>query len=103
MPAAKRLLTGPHGAALRDRLLEQGGESGLWLVPTPLARVQVSAALGRKLGAEGASRVWCWDDLWRAVREGRDDGPVKLSDAAAHAALGLAIERAKAAGALGTT
>lgn len=44
--------------------------------------------------------VWCWDDLWRAVREGIEDGPGALSTAAARSALGMAIERAKDAGAL---
>ena len=49
MPASKTLLTGPLGAAVRDRLLVEGPSdpSGLWLVPSPLARTQVSAELGR--------------------------------------------------------
>ena len=48
-------------------------------------------------------RVWCWDDLWRAVREGRDDGPARLSDASARAALSLAIGRARDARQLNAT
>lgn len=55
------------------------------------------------MSAGRAPKVWCWNDLWRAVREGRDAGPVKVSAAAARAALGLAIDRAGAAGALRAT
>lgn len=47
--------------------------------------------------------MWTWDDLWRVVRESRDDGPRVLSETAARAALGVAIGRAAAAGRLSTT
>lgn len=45
-------------------------------------------------------KVWCWDDLWRAVREERGEGPSRLSTAAARAVLGEAIARARVDGAL---
>src|SRR5205814_169335 len=72
MPARKTLRTGPCGAGERERLLgAPAGPTDLWLVPTPLARAQVAAALARPAPGR-APRVWCWDDLWRVVREGRD-------------------------------
>ena len=58
---------------------------------------------GGRRGRGRRPRVWCWPDLWRAVREGRDDGPDRLSDAAARAALGLAFGRARDAGRLNAT
>src|SRR3954468_23729130 len=101
MPGARMLLTGPHGAAVRDRL--QDDPSGLWLVPSELARVQVLSALGRRSSAGRVPRVWCWKHLWRASLDGRDDGPARLSEAAAHAAMGLAVARARDAGLLTAT
>jgi RecB family exonuclease len=105
MSGAKELLTGPHGAAVRDRLLDAAKVSAtdLWLVPSSLARSQVLLALARSQGTGRAPRVWCWDDLWRAVGEAIDDGPARLSEASALAALGLAIDRAEAAGELRVT
>lgn len=105
MPGARTLLTGPYGAAVRDRLLgaSRGEPPGLWLVPSPLARVQVQTALGRDVRAGRAPLVWCWDDLWRAVGEARDDGPARLSPVGARAALELAVGRAADAGALAST
>lgn len=47
-------------------------------------------------------RVWCWEDLWRAVREECESGPTWLSAVSAQAALGVAIERARAEGELST-
>jgi ATP-dependent helicase/nuclease subunit B len=63
----------------------------------------VSEALGRSTAAGKAHRVWCWGDLWRAVHEVSDDGPLRLSPAAARAALGLAIDRAVDEGSTATT
>lgn len=104
MPAAKAVITGPFGAAVRDRLLdEKAAPAGLWLVPSPLAASQVREKLGRKLQAGRSPRVWCWEDFWRAVRDGRDDGPVRLSATAARAALALAIGRARDAAELTAT
>jgi hypothetical protein len=45
-------------------------------------------------------RVWCWGDLWAAVRSATDDGPAVLSEAAARAVLRSALEEARQAGAL---
>ena len=105
MPAWKTLLTGPYGAEVREPLLreERSEPSGLWLVPTPLARAQVLEALGRVSERGRTARVWCWADLWRAVRDGRDDGPARLSDAGSRAVLALAIGRAREARELNAT
>ena len=50
MPGARRLWTGPHGAALRDRALAEAPTepSGLWIVPSRPARDQLIPLLGRK-------------------------------------------------------
>jgi RecB family exonuclease len=105
MPASKRLLTGPHSSALRDRLIDEPvtrGSSALWLVPTPLARRQVVEAIARRdaSGATRGPRVWCWGDLWRAIGDETDGGPVRLSPVGARAALGLALDRAREEGRL---
>src|SRR5258708_2966822 len=102
MPASKRLSTGPYGAAVRDRVLAEsrGDESGLWIVPTELARVQVRTALAKVSGANRGHRVWCWDSLWQAIRDANDDGPWPLGEAGSRSALGVAIDRAFAAGRL---
>jgi ATP-dependent helicase/nuclease subunit B len=47
-----------------------------------------------------APRVWCWSDLWHAVRDGRATGPARLSEAGARAALRAAIARARRDGVL---
>src|SRR5512142_2059787 len=104
MPGARRLWIGPHGSAVRERVLDEvrGGEpSDLWLVPTPLARAQVTHALAKRREAARAPRVWCWSDLWHAVRDGRATGPARLSEAGARAALRAAIARARREGELG--
>ncbi len=72
-------------------------------MPTPLARLQVREALARASNLGKVPRVWCWADLWRALREGRDDGPIVLSAEAARAVLVLAIERARESGILNAT
>src|SRR4051812_17327492 len=86
MLAPRRLWTGPPGAAIRDRLLNDlGPEPGtLWIAPTPLARDQVEWALCRRSrGGQQPARVFCWDDLWRTARREADDGPLWLSATAA--------------------
>ena len=57
MPGARRLWTGPHGAALRDRALAEAptDPSGLWIVPSRPARDQLIALLGRQ--AAGGHRA----------------------------------------------
>src|SRR4051794_25916300 len=104
MAGVRRLWTGPYGSALRDRALRDSPveTSGVWIAPTPLARDQVRRLLGLRLkgGVGRGLRVWCWSDLWRAVRDERPRGPAVLSDAAARAALGEAIARARGDGAL---
>jgi hypothetical protein len=61
----------------------------------------IRALVARHRAAVGL-RVWCWEDLWRAVREGQSEGPALLPAAAARAALGEAITRARSDGALAT-
>ena len=72
MPGPRKLWTGPHGAALRDRAIERASAeaSSLWLVPSPLAREQVSRALARRSKGVEPPRVWCWDDAWTATARG---------------------------------
>ncbi len=68
MPANHRLWTGPPGAAPWDCLLTElaGEPGGLWIVPTPLARDQLSRRLCLGNSGHGpAPRVYCWSDLWR--------------------------------------
>src|SRR5215217_4447205 len=102
MPGARRLWTGPHGSALRERVLDEWGAdpSGLWIVPSPLARDQVLRALGLRHRVARGFRVWCWDELWRFVHEARGDGPAPLSPAAARSALNEALARARREGEL---
>jgi len=105
MPGLKTLLTGPYGADVREALSREGrsGPSGLWLVPSSLARVQLLGALGGASNASRGERVWCWSDLWRSVRESRDGGPGRLSEAASRAALTVALGRARDARQLNAT
>ncbi|HMB06888.1 MAG TPA: PD-(D/E)XK nuclease family protein [Isosphaeraceae bacterium] len=58
-------------------------------------------ALAKRREAARAPRVWCWSDLWHAVRDGRATGPARLSEAGARAALRAAIARARRDGELG--
>src|SRR5690349_16708792 len=103
MPRLRRLWTGPHGSALRDRVLEvRAGEPGaLWIVGSPLARDQVRRAIGLRHGVAAGLRVWSWDDLWQAIRDECGEGPTRLSAAGARAALGEAIASARGDGELG--
>ncbi len=45
-------------------------------------------------------KIWCWDDLWRAVLEASAEGPAVLSAAGVRAALDEAIARARRDGVL---
>ena len=47
-------------------------------------------------------RVWCWDDLWRAIGDERADAPTRLSAVGARAALGEAIAAARRDGIIPT-
>jgi RecB family exonuclease len=88
---------------VREHLLGErlGGEAGdLWLVPSPIAREQVTHALARRRSVARAPRVWCWSDLWRALRDDRATGPARLSEAGARTALKAAITRARRDGLL---
>jgi RecB family exonuclease len=102
--AVERLLwTGPYGAALRDRAMAGASSdpSSLWLAASSLARDQVRRGLALRSGSLGAGpRVWCWDDLWRSVRDELGEGPSCLSAGAAGAVLGEAIRQARPAGEL---
>src|SRR4051794_24399337 len=103
MTPDRMLWTGPHGSAPRERALEAmpGSPAGGWIVPSTAARDQVIRALGLSARFGRDLRVWCWDDLWREVRAASATGPALLSEAAARAALGAAIARARADGVLG--
>jgi ATP-dependent helicase/nuclease subunit B len=46
-------------------------------------------------------RVWCWPDLWQAIRDDRSTGPAQLSEAGTRTALKAAIDQARRDGVLG--
>jgi ATP-dependent helicase/nuclease subunit B len=101
MPVHQRLWTGPPGAALRDCLLaELERESGgLWIVPTPLARDQLTRRLALSNPGHGrAPRLHCWNDLWRLVRHQAEDGPCWLSRAAVRTVFEEAIRQVREQG-----
>ena len=99
MSAMRQLWTGPYGATVRDLAL-RGGRGGTWIVPTPLAREQVTVALASRRAIGPAPRVWCWGDAWRSVRGTRADAPALLSTAAVRATLREAIAEVRRAGLL---
>src|SRR5262249_14342862 len=103
MPGVRRLWTGPHGSALRERVLDEWGSdpSGVWLVPSDLARNQVLRTLALRHRVVRNPRVWTWGELWQLGRDARDARPVRLTPAAARAALVEAIARARREGELG--
>src|SRR4051812_19863989 len=101
MLAPRRLWTGPPGTAIRDRLVEDlGAEPGtLWIAPTRLASDELERVLCRRSRGGGRpARVFCWDELWRAVRREAEDGPRWLSGTAARAVFLEAIGWAREAG-----
>jgi RecB family exonuclease len=102
MFGTRTLLTGPHGAAVRDRVLSDPGTgpAGLWIVRSPLARLQVLAILGRKADAARGLRVWCWDDLWEQVAQAVENPPTRISPAAVRTVVSEAINRARKDGKL---
>src|SRR6476620_4454981 len=100
MPGARGLWTGPDGSALRGRLLA-GEPSDPWIVASPLARDQLSRLLALEHRVARGTRVWCWDDVWQAVRDGSTRGPTRLSAAAVRTLLREAVAVARRDGALG--
>jgi ATP-dependent helicase/nuclease subunit B len=81
--------------------------TGLWLVPSPLARDQVRRELairsqsdGTGRGSRSIPRVWCWTDLWACVRGEVSEGPSCLSEPASGAVFSQAIRQARQAGEL---
>src|SRR4051794_25045121 len=105
MAAERRLWTGPPGAAIRDRLIDELGPAPgcFWVVPTPLARDQLTYKLiltSRVTQTVAGPQVYCWSDLWQMVRRQADDGPAWLSDAAARAAFHEALRRVRESGRL---
>ncbi len=103
--AGERLLwTGPYGAALRDYAMAGAltDPSSLWLVPSSIARDQVRRELATRSGRVGPGpRVWCWTDLWKAVRGEQEGGRVCISAGAAGAVFGEAVRQARRAGEVG--
>lgn len=102
MPGDRSLWTGPHGSRLRDQALLHApvGPSSLWIVASEIARVQVSLALTLRRGIACGLRVWTWEDLWRAIQDQHQEPCALLSPAGIHAALDLAIGRAREDGQL---
>ena len=84
MPGPRKLWTGPYGAALRDRAIERASAepSGLWLVPSPLAREQVRRALAPAVeGGRAAAGLVLGRPLAGDVRDAPRRRPARLSDA----------------------
>lgn len=104
MPESRRLLwLGTYAANLRGRAIEQFGDAadGLWIVSTPLAREQVTAALASARRRHDRPRVFAWDEFWIEVARHHRRPPAILSEGAARAALVAAIDRARDGGELG--
>ena len=105
MPQVRELWAGPPGSAvLGERVWRRAAAEAVGLcgiVPSPLARDQAIRALAVRCRAARGLRVWCWDDLWREARVGRDDAPALLSASGVRAVLREAIDRARRAGLLG--
>ncbi len=100
MPGPRKLWTGAFGMALRDRAIERfSAESpSLWLVPSPIAREQMTRLLTLGTRSIEPPRVWCWKDAWEVIARRLDDPPARLSKAGQTAVLTEAIERALRAG-----
>jgi ATP-dependent helicase/nuclease subunit B len=103
MAPARLLWLGPYAADLVGRAVETYGSEPdrLWLVPTPLARDGLVAALARGRDSHQRPRVFCWDDLWLEVARVHSRPPAILPQAAAREAIVAAIERARSARSLG--
>src|SRR4051812_30605750 len=104
MPGPRKLWTGPHGSAFRDRAIDRASTeaSSLWLVPSSMAREQVSRALAHRSKSIEPPRVWCRDDAWKATARDHADPPARLSHAGRATVLPEAIERARRSGSLHT-
>src|SRR5438270_9472039 len=99
MPGPRKLWTGPCGANLRDRAIDRASSeaSSLWLVPSPLAREQVSRLLALRSPSPQPARVWCWEDAWTATALAHDNPPARLSTSGRMVVLSEAIETARRA------
>jgi hypothetical protein len=65
-----------------------------------MARQQVSRALAHRSKTIEPSRVWCWDDAWKATAQTYPEPPARLSHAGRISVLAEAIERARRSGSL---
>src|SRR4051794_5379293 len=97
MPGPRKLWTGPHGSALRDRAIERASHeaSSLWLVPSPVARDQVIRALACRSKGTDPPGGGCGAAPGRAPAGARADPPARLSRTGKIAVLSGAIERAR--------
>ena len=104
MGSSRRLLVGPHGPSLRDRLIAEFPHSakGLWIVPSELAREQVERDLAWVARSTSTATVWTWKDLSHEVRARQGHGPILLSDAATRTIRNEAIKQARVRGQLST-
>lgn len=92
-----RLLVGPRGPGLVDRMIAEfpPGGKGLWIAPTALARARIERLLAWTGRGPSPASVWTWDELWKAVRERRGEGPIALSHAATRTVRDAAIDSAR--------
>ncbi len=96
----------PAGSRAAHCLLTElaGEPGGLWIVPTPLARDQLSRRLCLGNSGHGpAPRVYCWSDLWRLVRREVEEGPTWLSSAAIRTVFQEAIRQLRDQGQIAAT
>jgi RecB family exonuclease len=99
MQHGRSLWTGPDSASLAASLVLDApvDPRSPWIVPTPMARVAVLAALSRRRGAAADLGVWTWEDLWARLRGESADGPLVLGPGGVRVLLNEAIGRARRA------
>jgi hypothetical protein len=102
MPGPRKLWTGPCGMSPLDRAIDRASSepSGLWLVPSRLAREQVIRALAGRSKSVEPPRVWCWSDAWKAIAGAQGDVPARLSPSGLMAVLAEAIESTRRLGSI---
>jgi RecB family exonuclease len=99
MQRVRSLWIGPDAASLASSLVLDApvDPRSPWIVPNPLLRDAIRAALSRRRGAAADLAVWTWEDLWARLRREAADGPLVLGPAGVRVLLNEAIGRARRA------
>ena len=94
MPGPRKLWTAPCGESTIGRAIARASPetSTLWLVPSRLAKNQVTQALAARSTGVEVPRVWCWEDVWASIARAQPDVPARLS------ASGLRLSNSKKVG-----